>query len=192
MGKNNLSELQKMITGELYNPLVEELIEKRSLARQALKELGSLPYEAWDEKRQIYSNLFGDVGNHLTIEQPFICDYGFNIFFGDQVFLNFDCILLDSAPINIGNRVMLAPSVRIYTATHPLDHQRRNSGQEFAKPVTIGDDVWLGGSVIVNPGVKIGARSVIGSGSVVVKDIPSDVLAAGNPARVIKAIGLKQ
>lgn len=188
MSLKNQSELQKMIAGEYYDPTDPELSDKRSLARQVLKQLAGIPYEDWTAKREIYADFFGGVGENLFIEQPFICDYGFNIFFGERVYVNFNCIFLDSAAIHIGDRVMLAPSVQLFTATHPLDHEKRNSGLEFAKEIIIGDDAWLGGGVIVNPGITIGDRSVIGSGSVVTRDIPPDVLAAGNPARVIKSI----
>lgn len=183
------SELEKMVTGQNYDPTDPELSQKRTFARQFISELNGIPYENWNVKRQLYTGFFGGVGKELLIELPFICDYGFNIFWGDHVFVNFDCLFLDSAPIHIGDRVKIAPSVRLYTATHPLDPNKRNSGLEFAKPIIIEEDVWLGGGVIVNPGVRIGARTVIGSGSVLTRDIPADVLAVGNPARVIKSIG---
>ncbi len=182
------SELQKMITGKYYDPIDPELAGKRIFARQIINQFRAIPYENWNEKRELYTDFFGKVGMELFIEQPFTCDYGFNIFWGDHVYVNFDCIFLDSAPIHIGDRVMIAPSVKLFTATHPLDHTRRNSGLEFAKPIIIEDDVWLGGGVIVNPGIRIGARAVIGSGSVVTRDVPAGVMAAGNPARVIKSI----
>jgi maltose O-acetyltransferase len=124
----------------------------------------------------------------VWIEPPFYCDYGSNITLGDKVYFNFNCIILDIAPVVIGSGVMFGPAVQIYTATHPLNAAERNSGLEFGLPISIGDDVWVGGGAIICPGVKIGARSVIGAGSVVTKDIPEDVLAVGNPCRVIRAI----
>lgn len=177
-----------MITGKSYNPLDPELTEKRAYAREIINQFKAISYENWNAKRLLYNSFFGKVGKELFIEQPFICDYGFNIFWGDHVYVNFDCIFLDSAPIYIGDRVMIAPSVKLFTATHPLDHARRTNGLEYAKSIIIEEDVWVGGGVIVNPGIKIGARSVIGSGSVVTRDVPAGVMAAGNPARVIKSI----
>lgn len=188
MTSTNQTELEKMVTGQDYNPKDPELTKKRWQAREMLKEWEALPYQGWSAKRQLWKRIFASIKANLTIELPFICDYGENIYFGESVFINFDCIFLDSAPIRIGNRVMFAPSVKLFTATHPLHHEKRNSGLEFAKPINIGSDVWIGGGAIVNPGISIGDRSVIGSGSVVTKDVPSDVLVAGNPARVIKAI----
>ena len=124
----------------------------------------------------------------MRIEPPFFCDYGTNIELGDKVFFNFNCVILDVAKVTIGSNVMFGPAVQIYTATHPMDAEERRSGLEFAKPVRIGNDVWLGGGVIVCPGVTIGDAAVIGAGSVVVRDIPAGVFAAGNPCRVIREI----
>lgn len=177
-----------MIAGELYNPMDPELVDKRVSARQTMADLARIPYENLIEKRAIYRRFFGAAGEDMFIESPFYCDYGFNIFWGDNSYANFNCVFLDCAPIHIGDRVFMAPSVHLYTATHPIDHNERNSGVELAHPITIGGDVWIGGGVIVNPGLTIGHRSVIGSGSVVTRDIPDDVVAVGNPARVIREI----
>lgn len=182
------TELEKIISGKDYNPTDPELSRKRWQAREMLNEWKGIPYQDWTEKRKLWQRLFGHTSNDLTIELPFLCDYGFNIHLGKKVFINFDCIFLDSAPIHIGDRVMIAPSVKIFTASHSLNHRQRNSGVEFANPISIGSDVWIGGGAIINPGVTIGDRSVIGSGSVVTRHIPADVLAAGNPARVIKTL----
>ena len=182
------TELQKMIAGDLYDPLDPELVEKRTLARQIMEDLARIPYGNLSEKRAIYREFFGEAGEDLFIEPPFYCDYGFNIFWGRKSYANFNCVFLDCAPIHIGDRVFMAPSVHRYTATHPIDHNERNSGVEMAHPITIGDDVWIGGGTIVNPGITIGSRSVIGSGSVVTHDIPDDVVAVGNPVRVIRRI----
>jgi maltose O-acetyltransferase len=128
-------------------------------------------------------------GKGVWIEPPFFCDYGRNITLGDKVFFNFNCVVLDVAPVRIGSRVLVGPAVQIYAATHPLRAVERRTGLELGAPVEIGDDVWIGGGAIVCPGVRIGARSVIGAGSVVTRDIPEDVFAAGNPCRVVRAIG---
>lgn len=122
------------------------------------------------------------------LQPPFSCDYGSNIQFGTKVFLNFNCIILDVAPVTIGERVLFGPAVQVYAATHPLGATERRSGLELGKPVVIGDDVWIGGGAIINPGVRIGAGAVIGAGSVVTKDVPGNVFAAGNPCRVIRQL----
>lgn len=132
--------------------------------------------------------MFGKVGENICINKPFRCDYGINIEIGDNFYANFDCIILDVNKVIIGNNVLFAPRVSIYTAGHPIDKDVRNKMLEFGKQVIIGNDVWIGGNVIINPGVKIGNNVVIGSGSVVVKDIPSNVVAAGNPCKVIREI----
>ncbi len=120
------------------------------------------------------------------LQPPFYCDYGYNIKVGDKVFFNFNCVVLDVAEVIIGSRTLFGPNVQIYTATHPMNYKERASGLEFAKPIAIGEDVWIGGSAVICPGVSIGDRSVIGAGSVVTKDIPVDVFAAGNPSKVIR------
>jgi maltose O-acetyltransferase len=180
------TEKQKMLAGELYNALDPQLVEERHQARKLLQAFNDT--FAGDEKLRaaLAKDLFADVGKDVWIEPPFYCDYGSNISLGDKVYFNFNCVILDPAPVNIGSNVMFGPYVQIYTATHPVPHLERRNGLEFALPIEIGSDVWVGGGVMVNPGVKIGARSVIGAGSVVTKDIPADVFAAGNPCRVIR------
>jgi len=182
------SEKEKMIAGLDYNPYDKELIEGRKNARKLLSELSSIPYENESERKKIFRSLFAKTGDDFFIENTFICDYGYNIYWGENAYANFNCIFLDAAPIYIGRNVMLAPSVKIFTATHPIDHETRNSGIEFAKPITIKDNVWIGGGAIINPGVTIGENTVIGSGSVVTKDIPANVVAAGNPCSIIRQI----
>ena len=122
----------------------------------------------------------------LWLQPPFYCDYGYNIKVGERVFFNFNCIVLDVAPVIIGSRTLFGPNVQVYTATHPLNPMERSSGLEFAKPIVIGEDVWIGGSAVICPGVTIGDGTTIGAGSVVTKDIPSTVFAAGNPCKVIR------
>lgn len=183
------TEKQKMLSGELYNALDPQLAEERLRARTLLQEFNGAVAGDDAKRKDIAGRLFGAVGKEIWIEPPFYCDYGTNISLGDFVFFNFNCVILDPARVIIGSRVMFGPQVQIYTATHPLSHIERRSGREFALEIEIGSDVWVGGGAVINPGLKIGSRSVIGAGSVVTKDIPADVFAAGNPCKVIRAIG---
>ncbi len=180
-----------MITGEMYDPLDPELSNDRVRTRLLLKNLNESREDQPEERTRILKDLIPDAGEALWLQPPFYCDYGYNIKAGERVFFNFNCVVLDVAPVTIGSRTMFAPNVQIYTATHPIDPVERSSGKEYAKPITIGNDVWVGGSTVICPGVTIGDRSVIGAGSVVTKDIPSDVIAAGNPCRVIRRIDEK-
>ncbi|MEZ4779029.1 MAG: sugar O-acetyltransferase [Flavobacteriaceae bacterium] len=183
-----MTEKQKMLAGEMYNPLDKILMAERKRAKLLFQEINSLNETQKAKRNQLLYKLFGNAGKNLWVEPPFYCDYGYNISVGYNVFFNYNCCILDVMPVTIGNRVMLAPYVQIYTATHPLQAKERNSGKEFAKPITIGDDVWIGGGAIICPGVTIGNRVVIAAGAVVAKDIPDDVLVGGNPAKVIKTI----
>lgn len=183
-----MTEKEKMIQGLMYNPLDKELCNDRDTARLLFQEINSIEESKKPFRDQRFYDLLPNVGKNLWIEPPFYCDYGYNIFAGENFFMNFNCCILDVAPVTIGNRVMFGPNVQIYTATHPLNAKERSSGEEFAKPITIGDDVWLGGGAIVCPGVTIGNGVVIGAGSIVTKDIPDNTFAAGNPAKVIKHI----
>ncbi len=182
------SEKEKMLRGDLYDPRDEQLSAERRRARLLTKALNDTSDEQQDERAKLIHQLIPNAGEGLWIEPPFHCDYGLNITLGDKVYFNFNCIVLDVAPVRIGSGVLFGPSVHIYTATHPLKSTDRRTGLEFAKPIEIGDDVWVGGGAIICPGVKIGARSVIGAGSVVTRDIPEAVIAAGNPCRVIRAV----
>lgn len=175
-----------MQAGELYNAMDPELVALRAHAHRLCRALD----DARDHpaaRQQILGELIAARGEGVTIEPPFFCDYGFNIAIGARSFVNFNCVLLDVARIDIGAHVLLGPGVQIYAATHPLDAVLRRT-VEYGAPVRIGDDVWIGGAAIVCPGVSIGARSVIGAGSVVARDIPEDVLAVGNPCRVVRAL----
>ena len=136
----------------------------------------------------IIRELFDGADDTIWIEPPFYCDYGSNIALGSKVFFNFNCIILDPAPVTIGSNVLFGPAVQVYTATHPLSASERRTWREFAQPVEIGSDVWVGGGAIICPGVRIGSRSVIGAGSVVTRNIPEDVFAAGNPCRIIRQL----
>ena len=180
------TEKEKMLSGELYNALDPELTAERVRTRLLLKELNESREDETDVRIRILNELIPDAGEGLWLQPPFYCDYGTNIKVGEKVFFNFNCVVLDVMQVTIGSRTLCGPNVQIYTAMHPMDHQERASGLEYAKPITIGEDVWLGGSVVICPDVTIGDRSVIGAGSVVTKDIPADVFAAGNPCRVIR------
>lgn len=182
------SEKDKMLDGEMYDPLDEELVKMRLRTRLLLKELNDTGEDRPEERKEILKLLLPQTAGDLWLQPPFYCDYGANIITGEKVFFNFNCVILDVMQVRIGSRSMFGPNVQIYTATHPLDHIERSSGVEYAKSIEIGDDVWIGGSAVICPGVSIGDRSVIGAGSVVTKDIPADVFAAGNPCKVIRRI----
>lgn len=183
-----MTEKEKMLTGKLYFAGVEELTRERHRARELTKMYNSLDADDYKTKNNIISELFSQVGRNCFIEQPFRCDYGSNISVGDNFYSNFNLVILDCAKIKIGNNVFIAPNVSLYGAGHPIDYTLRNSLQEYGFPIIIGDNVWIGGSTVINPGVTIGDNVVIGSGSVVTKDIPSGVIAVGNPCRVLREI----
>ncbi len=180
------TEKEKMLAGELYDALDTQLSEERTQTRLLLKILNEGREDNSDERGRILSRLLPYAGANTWLQPPFYCDYGYNIHLGENVFFNFNCVVLDVMPVTIGSRTLFGPNVQIYTATHPMDFKERASGLEYAKPITVGEDVWVGGSVVICPGVTIGHRTVIGAGSVVTKDIPDDVFAAGNPCRVIR------
>ncbi len=182
------TEKDKMLSGELYNPLDKQLTEERLKARLLIKQLNDSREDETAERNRILKELIPFAGIDLWLQPPFYCDYGSNIKIGDKVFFNFNCVVLDVAQVTIGSRTMFGPNVQIYTATHPINYVERSSGVEYAKPIFIGDDVWIGGSAVICPGVTIGDRTVIGAGSVVTKDIPADVFAAGNPCKVIRKL----
>ncbi len=180
------TEKEKMLAGELYDSTDPQLVAERRHARDLTRAFNNTSAGDGPQRKQILAELMGAMGKHAMIEPPFYCDYGYNIHLGDNVFFNFNCVVLDVMRVEIGSNTMFGPNVQIYTATHPLDAAERRSGLEFAKPIRIGCDVWVGGSAVIAPGVSVGDRSVIGAGSVVVKDIPADVFAAGNPCKVIR------
>ncbi len=183
-----MTEKEKMLQGQLYNPLDKELVSARISSRLLQQQLNSCDADNGKELKRLVKELIPNQGKSCFLQPPFYCDYGTNIFLGKRVFFNFNCVVLDVTPVTIGDRTMFGPNVQIYTATHPLEATPRGSGTEFGKPITIGKDVWIGGGAIICPGVHIGDRTVIGAGSIVTKDIPSDVFAAGNPCKVIKHI----
>jgi len=186
------TEKQKMLSGELYNAFDAALVAERSHAKEIIYEYNKLRPSQTEERKLVIKKLFGSVGAEFIIEQPFYCDYGCNIRIGENFFANFNCVILDEAPVRFGRNVMLGPNVSIYTAGHPLDIETRNAGVEYAYPVTIGNNVWVGGNVIILPGVSIGDNSVIGAGSVVTKNIPANVVAVGNPCKVLRGIVMSE
>ena len=175
--------------GELYKLNDDkELNEDFMRARRLTRLFNSMTEEQMEERKEIIKELFKSTGENVHVEQTFHCDYGCHISVGENFYANYDCIMVDVCEIIIGDNVLLAPRVGIYTAGHPIDAAVRNEGLEFGKPVIIGDNVWIGGNAVINPGVTIGSGVVIGSGSVVTKDIPDHVVAVGNPCRVLRKI----
>ena len=182
------TEWAKMLAGEVYEAGHHGFLERLMATRKRLWEFNGLRPSMVDEQRAILRGLFGSCGQNIIVNQPFRCDFGCNIHVGENFFANFNLTVLDEAKVRIGNNAFIGPNVSIYTACHPLDAPTRNTFAEWAEPVTIGDNVWTGGSVTILPGVTIGDNVVIGAGSVVCRDLPSDCVAAGNPAKVIKRI----
>ncbi len=181
------TERHKMLAGELYDPLDPELVAARNRARDLCTDLNATREAQQAERRRILQALLGAGGDDVWVQPPFYCDYGFNILLGRKCFFNFNCVVLDVCPVRVGDYTLFGPAVQIYTATHPMEAGLRRT-QESAKPIEIGSDVWVGGGAVILPGVTIGSRSVIGAGSVVSRDVPGAVFAAGNPCRVIRQI----
>lgn len=179
---------EQMMSGELYDSEHPELVRERQAAKEACWQANQLPPSREEERTQILRSLLGSTGENLTIEPDFWCDYGYNIHVGENFYANHGLVVLDAAPVTIGNHVMIGPNVGLYTAGHPLDVARRNACLEYAKPITIGNNVWIGGGVQVMPGASIGDCAVVAGGSVVVHDIPAGTVAAGNPARVVRRL----
>lgn len=178
-----MTEKEKMLAGELYCAFDEELSIEHRRAQYILREFNNSP----DENRsEILKQLFGKTGENFYIKPNFRCDYWYNIHVGENFFANYDCVILDVCKVTIGDNCMLAPRVCIYTAIHPLDAEIRISGLEYGKPVTIGNNVWIGGNAVIVPGVNIGNNVVVAAGAVVVKDVPNNVVVGGNPAKFIK------
>ncbi|PLR97518.1 sugar O-acetyltransferase [Bacillus sp. T33-2] len=184
------SEKQKMISGEMYLASDQDLIRERERARKLTRLYNETLETEYEERTAILKELFGSTGKSLFIEPAFRCDYGYNIHVGENFYANFDCVILDVCEVRIGHNCFIAPGVHIYTAAHPLNPYERIAGPEFGKPVMIGDNVWIGGRAVINPGVTIGNNTVIASGAVVTKDVPDGVVAGGNPARIIKRIDM--
>jgi len=182
------SEKEKMLSGRPYRAHENELVRERQRARLLIHQYNQLVPGETVQQQKILFELLGSTGKKLVIEAPFRCDYGYNIHIGENFFANFNLVILDCAEVTIGKNALIGPDVGIYTAGHPVHPELRNQDYEFALPVKIGDHVWIGGHVVINPGVTIGDNVVIGSGSVVTKDIPTGVIAMGNPCRVMRKI----
>lgn len=183
-----MTQWERMGSGELYNAGDPELMTARDRAKRLTWRYNQMDPTDWAGRTALLKELLGRMGEECWIEPSFRCDYGKHIFIGDYFFANYDCIFLDVAPITIGSRVLFGPRVGLYTAGHPLDREIRDAGLEYGRPIVIGDSVWLGGDVTVLPGVTIGSGTVVAAGSVVTRDLPPDVVAAGNPCRVLRPI----
>lgn len=182
------SQLKRMLSGELYNAMTEEFEGIARKKTQMLEKYCQTGFDDHKERTEVLAELFNKNGKNTFIKAPFYCDYGFNISIGENFFANYDCIMMDNARITIGDNVLFGPRVGLYTVGHPIDAEVRASGLEFCQEIVIGNNVWLGANVVVNPGVTIGDNAIVGSGSVVTKNIDSSVIAAGNPCRAIRAI----
>lgn len=187
----HLTEKERMIAGFPYNPADQVLLDERTFARKLIKKYNALEVDDEKSRQDVLDELLNPAcrGKKLFLEAPFRVDYGYNLTFGNNLQVNFDCVFLDCAPITIGDNCLMAPGVHIYAATHPVDAKYRQDNEEYyelAFPVKIGNNVWIGGKAVICPGVTIGDNVVIGAGAVVVKDVPSNVVVAGNPARIIR------
>jgi maltose O-acetyltransferase len=182
------TEKEKMLAGELYQAFGEELFNERQRAKRLCRRFNATTEEEMPERDAVLRELLGSCGVNAFVEPSFRCDYGYNIHVGDNFYSNYDLIILDVCEVRIGHNCFIAPRVSIFTAAHPLDAPTRIAGWEFGKPVTIGDNVWIGGHAVINPGVKIGNNVVIAAGAVVTKDVPDNVVVAGVPARVIREL----
>ncbi|MBD5370372.1 MAG: sugar O-acetyltransferase [Bacteroides sp.] len=184
--ENSTDIWEKMLSGEIYDASHPGLINRLEATREKLWEFNHMRPSCKEEMRNLLCGLLGGHGEHFQVNQPFRCDYGDNIFIGENFFANFNLTILDEAEVRFGDNCFVGPNVSIYTACHPLDVENRNKALEWSEPVTIGHNVWIGGSATILPGVTVGDNVVIGGGSVVTKDVPSNVVIGGNPARIIK------
>jgi len=182
------SEKETMLGGKPYLAYDDELTRERLAAKELLFRFHNLPPAEHERRESLLKQLLGKTGRRFHIEPPFRCDYGYNISLGENFYANYNLLILDCAPVRVGDNAFFAPNVSIYTAGHPVHFEPRNQQLEHAAAVTIGDNVWLGGNAVINPGVSIGDNSVVGAGSVVTRSIPANVVAVGNPCRVLRAI----
>lgn len=183
-----MNQKERMLAGLPYKAWLDGLSEERMENKKRIYQYNLLAPDALEEQEQLIKKILGKTGRHVHIEAPFHCDYGYNIEVGENFFANYNLTVLDVGLVRIGNNAQIAPNVSIYTAGHPVHPESRNSGYEYGIAITIGDNVWIGGNVVIMPGVTIGDNVVIGAGSIVTKDLPSNVIAAGNPCRVIREI----
>ena len=183
-----MTEKEKLQAGELYNGSDRELVNDRAAVKKLCMEFNAAVYNDYQKKARLLDRILAFKGENTWIEPNFFCDYGYNIFIGDNFYANHNLVILDCAEVSFGNNVFIGPNCGFYTAGHPVDAPTRNSGLEYAKPIKVGNDVWIGGNVCVMPGVTIGDNVVIGAGSVVTKDIPSGVVAVGNPCAPLRKI----
>lgn len=183
-----MTEKEKMIAGLMYDPQDPELANDRIQAKLKTRAYNETREDESTKRDHMIKSIFGSTGEVIHVEANLRVDYGYNIHVGENFYSNHDLTILDVAPVTIGDNCMIAPGVHLYTATHPIDPVARNSGVEYAKPITIGHNVWIGGGAIINPGVSIGDNAVIASGAVVIKDIPNNTVVGGNPAKIIKTI----
>jgi maltose O-acetyltransferase len=181
----SMTEKQKMLAGEAYRPGDPEIQADQAAAKAWMVRYNAALGESASARRVLLAGQFGAVGEGAVVRPPFHCDYGYNIHLGKDVFLNFNCVILDVVSVTVGEGTQIGPAVQIYTADHPRDPAQRKAGLEFGRPITIGRNVWIGGGAIILPGVTIGDDAVIGAGSVVTRDVPAGATAVGNPARVL-------
>lgn len=186
--RNGMNQKERMLAGLPYKAWLDGLSEERMENKKRIYRYNSLSPEQGEEQAALIKEIIGKCGENIWIETPFHCDYGWNIEVGENFFANYNLTILDVGKVVIGKNVQIAPNVSIYTAGHPVHPDSRNTGYEYGIGVTIGDNVWLGGNTVINPGVTIGNNVVIGAGSVVTKDLPDDVIAVGNPCRVLRKI----
>ena len=183
-----MTEKAKMLNGELYDSSDKQLVDELIKAKKLCNQYNNLCIEDIEKGNEIIKKLFSKTGNEFMIMPNFYCDYGFNIEIGEKFYSNHNLVILDGNKVTFGDNVFIAPNCGFYTAGHPLEYERRNQGLEYAKPIKVGNNVWIGGNVVVLPGVTIGDNVVIGAGSIVNKDIPSNSIAVGNPCKVIKKL----
>lgn len=182
------TEKQKMLAGKPYKAFGTELLSERQYAKELIFDFNALRPSEIEKRNNIIRQLFKQTGDTFFIEPPFRCDYGYNISIGNNFYANYNLIILDCAEITIGDNVFIAPNVSLFTAGHPIHFEPRNQDLEYAIPISIGNNVWIGGNVVINPGVTIGNNTVIGAGSIVTKNIPNNVIAVGNPCKILRII----
>ena len=183
-----MNQRERMLAGLPYKAWLDGLEEERFACKQKIYDFNNLSPSLNESAPSLLKSILGKIGENIWIEAPFHCDYGWNIEVGENFFANYNLTILDVAKVTIGKNVQMAPNVSIYTAGHPIHPDTRNTGYEYGIPITIGDNVWIGGNVVILPGVKIGDNVVIGAGSVVTKDIPENVIAMGNPCKIVREI----